>query len=207
MLTCLDNFSTAWHGVVTARLEPGQNVPASGDGGVGLCCAEAARARGAENIVCAGHHDDRLGIARRMGATSVINSRDQDEIRERVMEVTGGEGVHVVLQTISGDAPMALSQACVRTCGVISCVGMEQFVGQVPLVDWVDQWTRNITLTGGIQPGPRYVAECARMVAEGRIHPSPIFTHTLPLERAADGYRLMSERAEGVVKVALAPGG
>ncbi len=207
MLPCIDNFSTAWHGVVTARLAPGQNVMVIGDGGVGLSCAAAARAAGADQIVCAGHHDDRLAIAGRMGATALVNSRDAAEIGEAVMELTGGQGVHVVLQTISGSDPMALSQACVRHCGVISCVGMEQFVGETPGVDWVDQWTRNITLTGGIVPGPVYVAECAAMVAGGTVDPSPIFTHTLPLEETAEGYGLMAGRAEGVVKVALAPGG
>lgn len=207
MIACIDNFPTGWHGVVTARLEPGQNVLVIGDGGVGLCCAAAAQARGAEQIVCAGHHDDRLAIAGRMGATALVNSHDASEIRETVMDLTGGEGVNVVLQTISGSEPMALSQACVRHGGVISCVGMEQLVGEVPGVDWVDQWMRNITLTGGIQPGPVYVAECAAMVAAGTVDPSPIFTHTLALADAAKGFELMAGRVEGVVKVALAPEG
>jgi threonine dehydrogenase-like Zn-dependent dehydrogenase len=83
---------------------------------------------------------------------------------------------------------------------------MEQFVGNVPGVDWVDQWVRNITITGGIQL-PGTVAECARLAAEGKIDPSPIFTHTLPLDQAAEGYRLMDERVDGVIKVALSPGG
>jgi threonine dehydrogenase-like Zn-dependent dehydrogenase len=207
LLTCIDNFSTAWHGAVMARLAPGQNVFVIGDGGVGLCSAHAAKAKGADQIICLGHHGDRLSIASEMGATAVINSRDDEEVREHIMEATGGQGVHVVLQTISGEEPMALSQACVRHGGVISCLGMEQFLGKVPGVDWIDQWTRNITLTGGIQPGPVYVAELAGLVAEGRIDPSPIFTHTLPLGQAAEGYRMMAERVEGVVKVALSPGG
>ncbi len=207
MLTCIDNFATGWHGVVTAHLAPGQNVLVIGDGGVGLCSAHAAQAKGAEQVLCLGHHDDRLAIASRMGATATFNSRDREEIRERVLDATGGEGVHVVIQTISGEEPMALSQACVRSGGVISCVGMEQFVGQVPGVDWVDQWIRTITLTGGLQPGPVYVAECAALVADGKIDPTPIFTHTLPLDEAAEGFRMMAGRNEGVVKVALSPGG
>lgn len=176
-----------------------------GDGGVGLCGAHAARAKGADQIILAGHHDDRLAVGERMGATAVINSRSDEEIRERVMDATDGEGVHMVLQTISGGDTMALSQACVRHCGVISCVGMEQFVGRNAGVDWVDQWLRNITITGGIQPGPIYAAECAALYAEGRIDPSPIFTHVLPLSQTPEGYRLMAERVEGAVKVGLRP--
>ncbi len=206
LLTCIDNLATGWHAAVSARLAPGQDVLVIGDGGVGLGAVGSARVKGANQIICLGHHDDRLAIAARMGATTTITSREPEEIRDRVMELTSGQGVHAVLQTISGQEPMALSQACVRHCGSISCVGMEQFVGRLASVDWVDQWTRNITITGGIQPGPVYVAELAELVAAGAIDPSPIFTNTLPLSEAAEGYRMMAEREPGVVKVALTPG-
>jgi threonine dehydrogenase-like Zn-dependent dehydrogenase len=207
LLTCIDNLSTGWHAAVAAGLAPGQDVLVIGDGGVGLGSVGSARVKDANQIICLGHHDDRLAIAAGMGATTTINSRDPDEIRDRVLELTGGKGVHAVLQTISGQEPMALSQACVRRCGAISCVGMEQFVGRPVSVDWVDQFIRNITITGGIVPGPVYVAELAGLVAAGAIDPSPIFTHTRPLSEAAEGYRMMAEREPGVVKVALAPGG
>jgi len=206
LLTCIDNLATGWHGVVTANLAPGENVLVIGDGGVGLGSVASARAKGAEQVICLGHHADRLAIAAGMGATETVESRDPDEVRSRVMELTDGEGVHVVVQTISGADTMALSQACARHCGAVSCIGMEQFVGRIPGVDWVDQFLRNITITGGIQPGPVYVAELADLVARGAIDPSPMFTHTLPLADAAEGYRMMAERDPGVVKVALAPG-
>jgi threonine dehydrogenase-like Zn-dependent dehydrogenase len=207
LLTCVDNLATGWHAAVTAGVTAGQDVLVIGDGGVGLCAVVSAAVKGAAQIICLGHHDDRLAVAERLGATELINSREKDEIAARVLELTGGEGAHAVLQTISGEEPMAISQACARRCGVVSCVGMEQFVGKVPGIDWVDQWIRNITITGGLVPGPHYTAELAGLVADGRVDPSPIFTHTLPLERAPEGYRMMAERADGVIKVALTPGG
>jgi threonine dehydrogenase-like Zn-dependent dehydrogenase len=102
LLTCLDNLATGWHAVVTAGVKPGDNVLVIGDGGVGLCAVAAAGLKNASQIICLGHHDDRLEVARRIGATETINSRDKDEIRARVQDLTAGEGVHAVLQTISG---------------------------------------------------------------------------------------------------------
>lgn len=205
LLACVDNLATGWHAAVTAGVKAGDNVLVLGDGAVALCAVASAAFKGAERIICLGHHDDRLAVAQGLGATEVINSRDRDEIVARVLELTGGEGVHAVLQTISGEEPMGVSQACVRRFGVVSCVGMEQFLGKVPGIDWVDQFMRNITVTGGLIPGPAYTAELARLVADGRIDPTPIFTHTLALEQAPDGYRMMAERADGVIKIALKP--
>ena len=64
---------------------------------------------------------------------------------------------------------------------------------------------RNITVTGGIVPGPVYLEPLLARVADGTADPSPMFTHTLSLDDAPEGYRLMSERAQGVVKVAMRP--
>ena len=82
-----------------------------GDGAVGLAGVHGARAKGAERIVCLGHHADRLETAVALGATLVVNSRDDEEITEAVMEHTGGEGGHVVVDSISGPESMATAHA------------------------------------------------------------------------------------------------
>lgn len=206
MLTVVDVMSTGWHCATAAALKAGDATLVIGDGAVGLCAVHAAALKGAAQVICLGHHDDRLAIAEQLGATTVINSRDNSEVRERVMQLTRGEGVPAVLQTISGTT-MELSQTCARHGGVISCVGADQFVGKAVEVDWVDQFMRNLTITGGITPFKRYRQELAGLGAEGRLKSNLVFTHTLPLKDAPEGYRMMAERAEGVVKVALSPEG
>ena len=205
LLACVDNMATGWHGATAAGVEPGDSVVVLGDGGVGLCAVHAAAVKGAEPVVCLGHHADRLAVAEEMGAHVVISSLEPDDIKEQVMALTGGAGADAIVQTISGAEPMSVSQACVRRCGTISCVGLEQVVGTEVLVDWLDQFLRNVTITGGIVPGPRYADELVTMVAEGALDPAPIFTHRLPLEETTEAYRLMEEREPGVIKVALAP--
>ena len=88
-LACVDNFATGWHAAVTAGVAPGDAVLVIGDGGVGAGAVHAAKVLGAEQIVCVGHHEDRLGVASALGATAVIASRDADATCERVMELTG----------------------------------------------------------------------------------------------------------------------
>ena len=184
---------------------PGQSVAVIGDGAVGLSAVHGAVAKGAEAVICLGHHEDRLAVARRLGATHVVISREPEEIREQVMEATGGEGAHVVVDTISGIESMAAAHSCVRAGGTISCLGMDHFMGRTPTVNWFDQFLRNISITGGLVPGSRYLPELLDLVAAGRLEPSPVLTHRPPLDEAAEGYRLMADRVEGVVKVAVLP--
>lgn len=59
-----DVFSTGYHGVVNARVQPGDTVVVLGDGAVGVCAAQAATLFGAGTILIVGHHDSRLASAR-----------------------------------------------------------------------------------------------------------------------------------------------
>lgn len=207
LLPLVDMMSTGWHGLSSAGTAPGASVVVIGDGAVGLASVHGATAKGAERIVCLGHHEGRLATASTLGATLTVSSRDEDEITHLVKEHTGGEGAHVVVDTISGAASMATAHACVRPGGTIACLGMDHFMGQTPAIKWFDQFLRNISVTGGLVPGPRYLPELLAFVEAGTLDPAPMLSHTLPLEEAAEGYRLMATRAEGVTKVALRPGG
>lgn len=65
---------------------------------------------------------------------------------------------------------------------------------------------KNITIGGGVAPVKRYLPELWPLPESGRIDPSPVLTHDLPLGDGAEGYAVMNSRLEGSVKVALTPG-
>lgn len=205
LLPLVDVMSTGMHGLVSAGVSAGQNVVVIGDGAVGLSAVHCAAALDCANVICTGHHEDRLANASKLGATEVIASRDNEEIAARVKELTGGEGAHIVVDSISGTTSMATAHACVRPGGTIAGLGMDHFMGQTPEVNWFDQFLRNITITGGLVPGPRYIPRLLELTQSGRIDAAPLLTTRLALNDAPDGYRMMAERAEGVVKVALVP--
>jgi threonine dehydrogenase-like Zn-dependent dehydrogenase len=111
----------------------------------------------------------------------------------------------VVVDSISSPASMATAHATVRPGGTIACLGMDHFMGSTPVINWFDQFLRNISVTGGLVPGPRYIPELLELVQAGTLDPAPMLSHRLPLTQAAEGYALMVARAEGVTKVALTP--
>jgi threonine dehydrogenase-like Zn-dependent dehydrogenase len=203
LLPLVDVMSTAMHGLVTGGMRAGDDVVVIGDGAVGLSAVHCARAMGAENVVCFGHHPDRLAMATRLGADAVSDERDPAAMREFAMGRTRGQGARVVVDSVSNTASMEGAHATVRPGGSIACLGMDHFTGKTPQVNWYDQFVRNITITGGLLPTGLYLPRLLEMCASGAVEPSPMLTHRLPLEEAAEGYALMSERREGVVKVAL----
>jgi len=186
LLPLVDVVPTAWHGLVRAGAREGHDVVVIGDGAVGLSGIHAAAAMGASNVVCVGHHPDRLEMAARLGATEVIASRDEEEIAARVQELTGGQGAHVVVDSISSTESMATAHAAVRAGGGIACLGMDHFMGKTPEVNWRDQFLRNITITGGLVPGKGYLPRLLELVEAGRMDPSPMLTHRLPLAEGAE---------------------
>lgn len=203
VLPIIDVMSTAMHGLVTGRLHPGDDVVVIGDGAVALSAVHCARALDAENIVCFGHHPDRLEMARRLGATAISDVRDAAEIGELARDTTRGQGARVVVDSVSNPDSMQAAHAAVRPGGTISCLGMDHFMGKTPVLNWYDQFVRNITVSGGLLPMGLYIPRLLELLAEGEIDPAPLLTDVLPLEDAADGYAMMSERRPGVVKVAL----
>src|SRR5271166_1175418 len=82
--------------VNTARLQPGQTAAVIGLGGVGLASVLGAIASGAEKVVAIDLSDEKLGLARQLGATHTVNARDPDAA-EQVRAASRG-GVDVALE-------------------------------------------------------------------------------------------------------------
>lgn len=204
LLPLVDVFTTAYHAVKGSELTPGQSALVIGDGAVGLLACQAARILGAESVVLAGHHDDRLAVGSRLGATHTVNTKAAPEALAEVLGGVAEYGPDVVIDAISSADSLAEAARTVTPGGTVSWVGMEVFLG-APQLPWDLCFLRNLTVRGGVAPVRRYLPELWPLVANGTLDPSPVLTHDLPLEQAATGYEIMATRAEGSVKVCVTP--
>src|SRR5436309_623704 len=125
LLTLSDVMGTGHHAAVVAKVGPGKSVAVVGDGAVGLCGVIAAKRLGAEQIIILGRHEDRIALARDFGATDVVSERGEEAI-ERVRELTGGEGVHSVLECVGHGAAMETAVGIARPGCVVGRVGGSQ---------------------------------------------------------------------------------
>lgn len=199
LLTLSDVMGTGHHAAVTARVARGHSVAVVGDGAVGLCGVIAAKRLGAEQIIIMGRHADRIALARDFGATDVVSERGEEAV-ERVRELTGGFGVHSVLECVGTEQAIATSMAIARPGGAVGRVGVPHYQ-TVPAAE--QMFFKNVNVAGGPAPTRTYISELLPDVMEGRIEPGRVFDRTVPLDEVPDGYRAMNERE--AIKVMIEP--
>jgi len=102
-------LQTAVHILERAALRPGDSVLVQGTGAVGLSALALARLTGASTLIAIGAPDDRLQLARRMGADHVfdLTATTPRQRLEEVRSVTDGEGVDVVIEAAGSAAAIS----------------------------------------------------------------------------------------------------
>ncbi len=199
LLTLSDVMGTGHHAAVAAKVAPGETVAVVGDGAVGLCGVIAARRLGAEQIIMLGRHADRIALAREFGATDVVSERGAEAV-ERVRELTGGFGVHSVLECVGLDESMLTAISIARPGGAVGRVGVPQHE-LMPASQ--PAFYNNVTVSGGPAPVRAYIEELLPDVLEGRIEPGRVFDRVIGLEEVPEGYRAMNDRE--AIKVMVQP--
>jgi threonine dehydrogenase-like Zn-dependent dehydrogenase len=183
-------MGTGHHAAVTARVQRGNKVAVVGDGAVGLCGVIAAKRLGAEQIIIMGRHTDRIALARAFGVTDVVSERGEEAV-ERVRELTGGFGVHSVLECVGTEQAMLTAISIARPGGAIGRVGVPHYEG-IPAA--LPAFYNNITVGGGPAPVRAYIDDLLPDILDGRIEPGRVFDRTTNLDGVPDGYRAMDER-------------
>jgi threonine dehydrogenase-like Zn-dependent dehydrogenase len=198
LLAASDVLGTGWFGAVAAEVGPGKTVAVVGDGAVGLLAVLAAKRLGAERIIAMSRHADRQALARRFGATELIEERGDDGVA-RVKELVGGLGAHSAIEAVGTQESMMQAIRSTRAGGHVGFAGVSHDV-ELP---GQELFYSGVHLHGGPAPVRRFLPELVELIMSGDIDPGQVFDLTLPLEEAAEGYRAMDERR--AIKVLLTP--
>ncbi|WP_040796612.1 zinc-dependent alcohol dehydrogenase family protein [Nocardia higoensis] len=189
LLAASDVLGTGWFGAVAAEAGPGKTVAVVGDGAVGLSAVLAAARLGADRIIAMSRHADRQALARRFGATDIVEERGKAGVA-RIKELTGGLGAHSVIEAVGTQESMQQAIRSTRPGGHVGYVGVAHDVQ----LDGMQLFFSGVHLHGGPAPVRRFLPELIDLVVAGAIHPGDVFDLTLPLDEAAEGYRAMDER-------------
>ena len=200
LLTLADVYLTGFHAAHMGRVEPGKVVAVIGDGAVGLSAVLAAHQLGAEKIILMGRHTARTDLGRTFGATDVVAERGAEGVA-KVLELTDGEGAHVVLEAVGLMPAYEQAYGIVRPGGVISRVGVPQYE-EAP-IGFGSLFGKNAQLAGGPAPVRAYIEAAIPEVLNGTIEPGKVFDAELPLSDVAEAYRLMDSRE--ALKVIIRP--
>ncbi len=197
VMSLADVMGTGHHAARTAKVAKGQRAAIIGDGAVGLCGVIAARRLGAEQIM--GRHPDRIELAKAFGATDIVRERG-DEAIERVRVLTGGFGVHSVLECVGTDPAIRTAISIARPGGAVGRVGVPHYEA-IPNAQ--PMFYANVSIAGGPAPVRAYMAELLPDVLAGRIEPGRVFDRTVGFDEVPEGYRAMNDRKS--IKVMVKP--
>ena len=199
LLTLSDVMGTGYHAAVSAGVQPGESVAVVGDGAVGLCGIIAAKMLGATTIIAMSRHPQRQALARRFGATHIVEERGDAGVAA-VRELTGGIGADRVLECVGTKESMDQALRSARPGGMVGFVGVPNGGPELPIRT---MFNRNVGVNGGVAPVRGYIDQLLPDVRSGAIEPGLVFDLELPLTDAAEAYAAMDERR--ATKVLLRP--
>ena len=199
LLTLSDVMGTGYHAAVSAGVQPGESVAVVGDGAVGLCGIIAAKMLGATTIIAMSRHPQRQALARRFGATQIVQERGDAGVAA-VRELTGGIGADRVLECVGTKESMDQALRSARPGGMVGFVGVPNGGPELPIRT---MFNRNVGVNGGVAPVRGYIDQLLPDVRSGAIEPGLVFDLEVPLTDAAEAYAAMDERR--ATKVLLRP--
>lgn len=196
----IEAVSVAVHAVSLTPLALEDTVVVVGAGMIGLLTLQAARCAGAGQVIVLDIDESRLALARDLGATLTLNSRDRD-VLQRIAELTSGRGADVALECVGVTDAVKLAVDSVRKGGTVTLVGNVAPTVELGLQTVV---TRQIRLQGSCASSGEYPS-CISMMARGAINVAPLISAVAPLEDGALWFDRLYNREPGLLKVVLQP--
>ena len=189
----------------TARIRSGDSVAIVGLGGVGLCGRLGAALGGAETIVAIDLSDEKLGLARQLGATHTVSACDPDHV-EQVRELTRG-GVDFAFDLAGTIKAMETAYACARHGGSVVTAGLSPTGAQFSFVQ-SDLVSQEKSIQGSYMGSCVPVRDIPRFISlyqQGRLPVDRLLDRTLGLDGVIEAFDRLSDVA--AVRQILVPHG
>ena len=196
----IEAVSVAVHAVSLTPIALDDTVVVVGAGMIGLLTLQAALLAGAGRVFVFDVDDTRLELARSLGATGTLNSKNGNASLE-IRNLTSGRGADVALECVGNAPTVNLAIEAVRKGGMVTLVGNVAPRVEINLQSVV---TRQVRLQGSCASSGEY-PECISLMARGAIRVEPLLSAVAPLDEGAEWFRRLYAREPGLLKVVLQP--
>jgi threonine dehydrogenase-like Zn-dependent dehydrogenase len=224
-----DIYPTGYMAAEQCNISPEDTVAIWGCGPVGQFTIRSAKLLGARQVVAIDNGrmvPERLQMARDGGALVIDNA--EEDVYERLLDISGGIGPDVCIDAVGMEAhgtnavehiydkaktmmfgeserPAVLRQTieCCRKAGTVSIPGV--YGGLSDKIPVGALMNKGLTIKTGQTHVHKYVPKLLDYIREGRIDPSFVVTHRMPLSEAPYGYHIFREKRDGCIKIVLDP--
>lgn len=194
-----DILSTAFGALERAGLTEGQSVAVFAQGPVGLCATMGAAYYGAELVIGVESVPERVAMAKQFGATHVV--APENAVAE-IMQITGGKGVDIAVEALGKQITFENCCRVTRFGGTVSSVGAYGGIEALSLPTDGTFMHRTIITTMCPSGTPR-LEHLLDLIEQGKVDPTPLFTHQIALDEIVGAYDLFRSHGEGVLKIAI----
>jgi len=177
-------------GVLNGKVQPGCTVAIVGAGPIGLAALLTAQFYAPAQIIMIDLDDNRLAVAKRLGATATVNSADGSAAAQ-VLKLTGGLGADTVIEAVGIAATFELCAEIVAPGGTIANVGVH---GTPAALHLERLWDRNITITTRLVDTVS-TPMLLKTAQSGRIDPKLLITHRFKLDAIMEAYEIFAHAA------------
>ncbi len=199
----------ALHGLYKTKIQPGDDVAVMGCGTIGILAIQWAKIFGAKRIIAIDIDEEKLNLAKKAGATHLLNSLNV-KAHEKIEEITGGRRVDVAVEAAGSKITSAQIFALPKKGGKVVFLG-------IPYSDinierfYFEKIVRNeLTIFGSWNsvsapfPGKEWITT-QHFMSTGQLDPSILVSHKLDLSQGPAIFEEIAERKKGIGKVLLYP--
>jgi threonine dehydrogenase-like Zn-dependent dehydrogenase len=160
-----------------------------------------AKLRGAGLIIGVESVPRRQDLARTYGADVILDFTKEDVV-QRILDLTGGEGVDTAVEALGADITFQQAIKVTKAGGTISNIGYHgngDFV-HIPRIEWGVGMAEKTIKTGLCPGGSLRMSRLLRLLEMKRVDPTLMTTHTFPFEEIDRAFEIMDKKLDGVLK-------
>ena len=192
--------SCAYNAVDKAAIQPGETVAVIGAGPIGLFAVQAAALRCPGKLIAFDMHQNRLDMAKKLGATHVVDVRKDDPL-EVISVLTGGCGVDAVLFCAGEEKAWKQASSMLGIGGrfiveAMPPTGTEQW--PVPVMHFTQ---KVISYIGASSYSSSQFFAVIGLIDNGKIDAKSLITHRFPLDEYEEAYRMAGKAKDQAIKV------
>jgi len=195
----MEPLAVAYRGVNTAGDLSGKNVLIVGAGTIGLLVLAVVKMRNPAKVFISDLSDNRLSVAKKMGADFVINPSKQD-LNEIIKNQTNGAGVDVALEAVGATPTVQQAMAALKIGGTAVWIGNSAKMITINMQEIV---TRELKVFGTFIYTIKEFGEVVNLLNEGKLNVEPLISLTAPMEKGVELFKQLAKDPGPMIKVIL----
>jgi len=198
----MEPLAVGVHACTRAGVSLGKKVLICGAGPIGLVNLLTAKAMGASEVIITDVMENRLEVAKSLGADHVykvsIGAKAEDMAAD-VRKILGGDGSHVTIECSGVETSIRFGIFSTRSGGCLVLVGLGKAEVTLPIVNAA---VREVDIRGIFRYSNCY-SKAIDMVATGKVDVKPLITHRFKLEETVKAFETAKTGAGGAIKVII----